>query len=129
MHAFLLFQPATKQPLPQMVKWLVLSLLLLLAFLLTTPQQQILRSVLFTLFLLLTVYITYYIATNFKRFHFIKGTFTGLVNFTSTGIFWQQQFIDYNKINKIDFTYHDFIGQYHKNHSFSRLFLSVLVIN
>lgn len=128
MHTFLLFNPIPKQPLPQMVKWLVLSLLLLLAFFLTTPQQQIARSFLLILFILLIAYLTYYTATNFKRFHFIKGTFTGSVKFAPTGIYWQEEFINYQEINKIDFINHDYIGRYHKR-SFIQPAVSIGVNN
>lgn len=128
MYVFQLFQKAKKQPVPKIIKWFVLLFLIVVAFCLAADRFKTIKMVLLLMALLISGYIVFYLATNHKRFHFLKGIFTGTIAFANEGIYLNSDLISYDDINEITFTNHDFIGKFNK-HSFLNPSVSIGVMN
>ncbi|WCM40885.1 hypothetical protein MG290_07825 [Flavobacterium sp. CBA20B-1] len=119
MYRFQLFHPAAKQPLPAIAKWFVALFAGMLLFCVTPAAIKTFKTIVFFINMLLCGYIAYYLATNYKRFYFTKGTFTGALTFSNEGILLKHQFIPYGEIQQIQFTHHDFLGKYNKTSVFN----------
>lgn len=112
MYSFLLFKPSDRKEFPSILKWIFLFILLSFLNIFSKYLPPFLHYTLLLMVVLLAGHIVYFLATNYKRFYFIKGTFYGKLSFSKDGIYFLEEFISYSEIDSITFLNHDFLGSF-----------------